>query len=150
MKFKSLLVLALLLMLGVFSQSASTQAIGGSITINWINPTTTVPPESFPLTGALALTEIQIVVSKNPIDPNYSGVPTIVVSPAPLTTQYILALNNGDTVHVRMRACHKPGGVNLECSDWTNEATKNIVVNTKPDVPSSVTIDITINATSRD
>ena len=135
---KKLLFLLLLLPAAAFGQQ-----VNATLDITWTNPTTTEPPASLPLTGAQALTETQLVISTSPISSTYSGVPTVVVTPTPTTARHTMQVANGGTIYVRVRACNKPGTV-TECSAWSNESTRLVSVSTKPNVPTNVTITLTI------
>lgn len=134
--------IAFLLLASTFAVQA--QSVPASLKVDWVAPTTTTPPESLPLTGSLALTEYQMVVSSDPIAANFSGIPTYVIAAPSLTMTQPLTVANHSTLHVRMRACHKPTGA-LECSAWTDEATKPVEVATTPNPPTSIVIDLRIN-----
>lgn len=133
---KSFLYLALLLPIAGLAQS-----VPATLDINWVNPTTTT--DGLPLTGSLALTETQLVLSTSPIPANFTGAPTVSVAAGTVSTRQSMTVNNGQTVFVRIRSCNKPATV-VECSVWTNEVSKLVQVSTKPNVPTSVTIDLTI------
>lgn len=138
--FKHAVLAALLIASG--SALAQQVTVPANVQVNWTAPT--VSDEGVPLTGTLALTQYQLVLSASAIPPDFSGTPTAVVDAAQRSTASVLQIANGGTVHVRVRACNAPSGV-LVCSNWTDEATKPVNVSTRPAPPTNVTIAIQVS-----
>lgn len=134
---KKLLILFSIL----FSSLALGQTVPATLTLNWTAPTVT--DTGLPLTGSLAITQYQLVISTSAIDPNFAGTPTVVVTAPTLTSVQAMNVANGDTLHVRIRACNKPAAA-LDCSKWTSEGTKLVQVSTTPEVPTNIVIDLKI------
>lgn len=120
--------------------AAQAQTIPATLNVSWEAPTKSTP-EGFPLTGALAITEYQLVISTDVIPANFSGTPTLVVTAPTLVAAYTLDVVNRSTIHARARACNKPGGI-LDCSIWTDEGLKPVNLSTTPSPPTNVVIDL--------
>lgn len=99
------------------------------------------PTCNAPLTGADALTGIDVYVSTSPIPDTFTGPPTLSVGPAVTTTPVSVSANNGDTVYVRLKARNSSGS-----SVFTAPATFVVHLAVIPNPPTSVTFTLVISA----
>jgi|SRR5688572_3757492 len=107
------------------------------INLNWTLPTTA--ENGTPLTGAQAITSIQVYLATATIPNNSGQAPTATLTGTPTTIVQPFVVNVGQTVFARLRACNSAG-----CSAFSAE--KSILVpGSVPGVPTNVTITITIN-----
>jgi hypothetical protein len=104
-----------------------------------VNGTPIVPCDNVALTGTLALTTVDIVLSDTAISANYSGAPTLNVPAESTLVNTNFTIANGGTVHVRVRA-RNAGSAGA----WSNEATLVVNASVQPGVPTSVTIQLNI------
>lgn len=118
--------------------TADAQTVPGTAQIKWTLPTTT--QDGLPLTGANALTSIQVFLATAPIADTSTAQPTVTLGAATTATTQAMQVANGATIYVRLKACNSSG-----CSPFSNQATKLIQLNTKPNVPTNVTIELTIS-----
>lgn len=127
-----------------FAFAASAQTVPGSVGLEWTLPTVgcTVgvsPCDNRPLTGAAALTAIEVYISTSSIPDNSIMAPTLTLGPAVTTATHTMQVANGATLFVRLKA-RNAGGV----SPFNVQASKVVTAPVVPGVPSSVTITITI------
>lgn len=117
--------------LASLSQAA---AAAETLSLSWTNPTTSI--DGVPLTGANALTAIEVYCATAPIDDNATLVPlaTLGVIEA---TQATMSANRGDTVYCRLKAVR-----GTEKSAFSTQASKLIPLSTVPGVPTSLQITI--------
>jgi len=123
-------LLALLLLLPMAAQAAT-------INIGWNLPTTAT--DGTALTGAQALTSIQVFVSTSPITDANAVTPTVTLSGTAVTATQTIATTVGQTLYTRVKACNSQG-----CSALSNQASR-VVPGSVPGVPTSVVIEISIS-----
>lgn len=136
------LVLAGLLFLAA---SANAQAVPGSAKFTWALPTTgctvgVTPCDNAPLTGADALTSIQVFVSTSPIADTSTLTPALTLGGGVTTGTATLNVTNGQTLYGRVKACNAKG-----CSGFSVQVSKVVKLDVVPNVPTSVTIEIQIS-----
>lgn len=128
---------------------STAHAISAPLNISYTVPTTgctvindvqVTPCDNVPLTGANALTAVELIISTSPIPGNYSGAPTLSVTAASGQVSTNFNANSGDTIYVRVRARNQ-----YRASAWSNEATKLVEVETVPGIPTNVTITLNIS-----
>lgn len=129
-----------------FSASAQTAPSVDS-TVKWTNPTT--DKNGQPLTGANAITKIQIFVASSPILDTSTVAPfaelIVGTNPAP-GTQYVYSAPAGSTVYARVKACTQYG-----CSVYSNQASKVLPFpTTTPMPPTGVDIVIVVTPPTAD
>lgn len=105
-----------------------------------INGVQVNPCDNVPLTGANALTAVEMYVSTSPIPADYAGSVTLSVPASSTSVNTNFTANNGDTIYVRVRAVNQYGP-----SPWSSQATKSVNVTSTPGVPTNVTITLNIN-----
>ena len=122
-----------------FAPQVRAQAVNvpATATITWMLPTTTT--DGVPLTGALALTGVEIYISTSPIADDSTLAPTAVLGGNATSTVQTLTVPNGSTLYVRAKAVR-----GAEKSAFSNQATKLVNVSTVPRPPTSVDIQLTI------
>lgn len=118
-------------------EHAQAQTVPGTATLSWELPTTSV--EGLPLTGPHALTAVHVHLSTQPIPADYDGEPTLTLPGSSSGAVYTMQVPNGSRLFARVRACNKGA-----CSAWSEQASKWIEVDTTPDVPAGVTIEIAV------
>lgn len=138
----ALLVISTLLSLGM--SIASAQTVSGSMKLTWTLPTTgcttgVTPCDNKPLTGADALTGIDVYVSAAPIPDSFSGAPTATLAAGAVTTTVTVPATNGGTLYARLKARNASGA-----SPFSGQVSKLIVLPVTPGVPTNITIEITI------
>jgi hypothetical protein len=130
------------------ASTAPAHALNAPLTVSYVLPTVACsivggvevsPCDNVPLTGANALTAVEMIVSTSPIPGTYDGPVTLSVPPSTTSANTTFVASNGDTLYVRVRA-RTANGV----SDWSLEATKLVQVDVKPGKPTSVTITLNI------
>lgn len=125
--------------------SLTAHAATGTVNVTWQLPTFActvgvVPCDNLPLTGANALTGVEVYLSTSPIADDTTASPTVSLTADQTTASATLGVNNGDTIYARVRVRNQFGP-----SDFSAEATKLVTIATKPGMPTSVTITITIS-----
>jgi predicted phage tail protein len=124
--------------LAALSLFASAQTVPGTVVLTWTNPTTSI--DGVPLTGANALTGIEVHWSTSPIaDTDLSRVAQVTLSGTAQTTTQTIQVTNGQTLYFRVRAVR-----GAEKSGFSNQASKLVQLSTVPSVPTSLTVTITI------
>lgn len=123
--------------LALLAFAAHVQAATGTAEISWRLPTTSI--DGVPLTGANALTAVEVYVATSPIADSATLAPVITLGPGVTTTNYTTAVTNGQTLYVRLKAVS-----GSQKSVFSNQATKLITLSTVPGVPTNVTITLTI------
>lgn len=139
---RSILSIAAGVVLALASMAAT--AATSAATVNWVLPTTgctvaVTPCDNTPLTGAQALTGVDIYASTSVIPDNSVMAPTVSLAAGVTTTTVTLTVLNGDTLHFRLKVRNQFGA-----SDFTTDATKVVTLPVKPGVATSVTITLTI------
>lgn len=129
MKFIAL-VLAL-----AFAGVAQAQTVPVNTVLNWTLPTTDTGGAA--LTGALAITKVQVFLSSATIPA--TATPTVELTNAATTTTQNISIANGGTLFARLKVCNVGG-----CSAFTSEVTKAISVPV-PNPPTNLTV--TVNVT---
>lgn len=125
--------------------ATSAPAATGTVNVGWQLPAFActvgvVPCDNLPLTGANALTGVEVYLSTSPIADDTTAPPTVSLTADQTTATVPLGVNNGDTIYARVRVRNQFGP-----SDFSAEATKLVTIATKPGMPTSVTITITIS-----
>lgn len=124
-------------------------AVSAPLTVTYTLPTTACtiindvqvnPCDNVPLTGANALTAVELMISTSPIAGTYDGPVTLSVTAASGQVNTSFTANSGDTIYVRVRARNQ-----YRASAWSNEATKLVEVETVPGIPTNVTITLNIS-----
>lgn len=122
-------LLALLLIPGL--------AGAADVTARWTLPTTAV--DGTALTGAQALTSVQVFLATSAIADNSTATPTATLTATATTTSQTITASPGQTVYVRVKACNQ-----FSCSGFSNQGSVP-VPGSAPGVPTSVTITLTIS-----
>lgn len=124
-------------------------AVSAPLVINWTNPTTgctTIngvavnPCDNIPLTGGDALSALDLFISTTGT-PDCQSAPTLTVTAPNTTASTTVAINSGQTVHIRVQARIASGGKSF-CS---NEVTKTFTTGVLPGSPTNVTITLVIS-----
>lgn len=119
-------------------QTADAQTVGAEADVTWTLPTTDTL--GGPLTGANALTKVQLYVSTSPIADDTTLTP-IDLAPNAATYAYEQAVPNGTTLYFRVRACSQ---VCSALSADTPQSRKEVRVSL-PNVPTGVTVTLRVN-----
>lgn len=138
------ILIALVCLVGlflIFSGRAHAQTqppVTASAQVTWTLPTLTT--DGKPLTGADALTKLQVFASPATIPDSTSATPTAELGPTATSYAYTTIVPNGTTLYFRLRACIQ------QCGALSNEASKLIRV-AIPGVATgvSVTVTVTVN-----
>lgn len=144
--YRALLALAaVVLLLCLVGSVVYAQTVPGTLRLTWTNPTTgcitgsTPPVCNQPLTGADALTAINVYISTSPIPDTSTMAPTIALPASATTTTHTMQVQRGQTIYARIKAINAAGA-----SPFSNQVSKQITVPVIPGVPSSVTVEIDI------
>lgn len=121
---------------------ATAQTVERTLSLSWQLPTHSV--DGLPLTGSAELTEVRVYLSTSPIDSPRPA--TITLGPGETSVEHTMAVTNGQTIYARVRACNRSSANVLQCSDYSEQASKHIVLDTTPGVPTEVTIVIEVQA----
>lgn len=121
---------------------ASAQTVERTLSLSWQLPTHSV--DGLPLTGSAELTEVRVYLSTSPIDSPRPA--TITLGPGETSVEHTMAVTNGQTIYARVRACNRSSDSVLQCSDYSEQASKHIVLDTTPGMPTEVTIVIEVQA----
>lgn len=136
--FFAIRVAALLCLLGLFAGMAFAQTVPGSATLTWTNPT--VSNQGVPLTGANALTGIEVHWSTAPItDTDLTRAAQVTLGGTAQTTAQTIQVANGSTLYFRLRAVR-----GTEKSAFSAEVSKVIALSTTPNAPTAVTVTIAV------
>lgn len=108
-----------------------------TVACSTVNGAVVFPCDNVPLTGANALTGVDVYISKAPIADDSTMAPTASVAVGTTTYTSNFAASDGDTLYVRMKARTASSS-----SAFSNAATKLVVVKVAPNAPIIVTIDI--------
>jgi hypothetical protein len=138
------------LVVGVYAPPAFAQTVPAAATYKWTLPTTgctqsVTPCDNKPLTGADALTGVEVYVSTSPIADNSTMAPTFTLAADTLTKSYTGSVPNGATVYARFKAVNANGK-----SAFSTQLSKVITVTTPPPgpvipgVPTNVTVEFKI------
>lgn len=118
---------------------AAAPTVSASLAVTWTAPTTG-SNGTIPLTGANAITSYEVFASTAPLTAVPSSAPLATVAPGATTASGTLTVASGSTLYVYVVACDSTG-----CSGLSPAATKTVPYpNTVPDVPTTVTVTITI------
>lgn len=118
---------------------AAPPSVSASLNIIWTAPTTG-SNGAIPLTGANAVTSYEVFASTTPLTAVPTGAPLATVAAGITTATGTLTVTAGSTLNVYVVACNVTG-----CSGLSSVATKTVPFpNTVPDVPTSVSVTITI------
>lgn len=140
------LIAALALAAACVSPAVFAQTVPASLKVNFTLPTETAclqaPPAEcvrLPLTGAYALTGVQLFVSTSPILDDSTLEP--VASNGTVTSMvYNQVVPNGTTLYVRVKAVNAFG----PSPHFSTQASKLILVEAPPGEPTNVTLELTI------
>jgi hypothetical protein len=138
--------LAAWVLLGLLVAGVShAQTVPGSLTMDWTLPTTgcvvgTTPEVcNVPLTGTAALTAVHVWISTSPIPDVPTTEPTLILGAGETTARHTMQVINGQTLYVRLTARN----VSHE-SFLTAQGSKLIALDIRPDVPTNLTLELTI------
>lgn len=142
MKITQLVLAALLSMAAV----ANAQTVPGTIKMSWTLPTTgctvgVTPCDNKPLTGADALTSVQVFVSTSPIADASTMAPTLTLGPGATTGTATISAVNGATLYGRIKACTA-----AKCGGFSAQVSQTVKLDIQPGVPTNVTIEIQIGS----
>lgn len=124
---------------------AEAQAVPGLATYTWTLPTVgcttgVVPCDNLPLTGAAALTGVEVYISTSSISDNSMMAPTLVLAAGATTTAYSTTVTNGSTLYARFRAVNANGK-----GPFSLQVSKLISLPVLPGVPTNITVTIQIS-----
>lgn len=142
MKRSSFFTQAALLIAGLFlfGGMSFAQTVPGSASLTWTNPTTSV--EGVPLTGANALTGIEVHWATAPIaDTDLTRPGQVTLGATAQATQQTIQVANGSTLYFRVRAVR-----NADKSAFSNQASKLIALSTIPGPPTNLQLNLIIGA----
>lgn len=136
--------LALAAVLVSAAAPAQTVTVPATLNVSWTLPTqacVNAPTcsQNVPLTGAYALTGIELYVSTSSIADDSTMAASAVFGASSTTATYNATVNNGQTLYVRVKAVNAFGK-----SPFSSEVSKLITVPARPGVPTSVTVTLTI------
>lgn len=140
---KTGLALALSLLVAISAANAATVPVNISYTLPtqtclYVNGVRTADPCT-PLTGADALTGIEVYFSLSPIADDAALAPVATLPPASTTYQSTFTAGNGDKVYVRLKA--KTASAS---SIFSGQVFKDVVVQTIPNAPVLISIGINV------
>ncbi len=134
---------ALALLASLLASTAFAVPVNSTGTVSYTLPTLGCklgqPVCDVPLTGANALTAIEVYVSTSPIADDFAGPPTLTVGATASSTPVTVAANDGDTVYIRLKARNADG-----LSPFTNAVTRLVHLPVTPLPPSNVTFTLVI------
>lgn len=138
------------LVLALAASMTAQAVISAPVKIGFVLPTTgctningapVVPCDNVPLTGANALTNVDIYLSLTAIPDNFSGPPTLSIVAGVTTVSTNFNASNGDTIFVRLKA----RTASAASVNFSNQPSKTVVVGgAVPGDVTSVTIQINI------
>jgi hypothetical protein len=108
-----------------------------TVACSTVNGTPVVPCDNVPLTGANALTAVDVWIAKAPIADTDTSAPTLSLAANVTTGTSTFAASDGDTLYVRLKARTANGS-----SVFSNQGTKLVTVKVIPNAPIVVTINI--------
>lgn len=111
-------------------------ASAASLTGTWTLPLTA--QDGTPLTGAQALTSVQVFIATAPIADSSTAAPTATLTASSTTTTQTVTAAAGQTLYLRVKACNSAG-----CSPFSVQASKVVPISV-PGIPTSVTITINL------
>lgn len=133
-----------------FAAAVPAQAVTVPLAVSFVMPTTACttingvqvnPCDNIPLTGANALTNIDIWLSLAPIPDGFTGPPTLSVPAGATLLNTTFSASSGDTIYVRLKARTS----SASSLHFSNQATKTVTVGA---VPADVTtVSLAINIT---
>lgn len=133
--YKPLILFLLAIVLAGLVGHARAQSVEALADVSWTLPTTDTLGD--PLTGASALTKVQVFASTTAI-PEIGATPIVELPAGAKTYAYQGEVPNGSTLYFRVAAC------NALCSALSPQATKEVRVSV-PGVPTGVTITLRVN-----
>lgn len=108
-----------------------------TVACSTVNGAYVVPCDNIPLTGANALTGLDVFISTAPIVDNSTMAPTVSIAAVASTYNSTFQAGDGDTLYIRLKA--RTAGAS---SAFSNMLTKDVVVKVVPNSP--VIISITV------
>jgi len=142
--YRALMILCSIVLSICLAGIAESQTVTGTIRLSWTNPTrgclvgVTPPNCTQPLTGADALTAINVYISTSPITDDSTLAPTLALPATATTATHTMQATRGQTVYVRVKAINASGA-----SPFSNQVTKVISAPLVPMAPTSVTVEPT-------
>lgn len=133
--YKPLILFLLAIVLIAAIGAARAQSVEAQADLSWTLPTTDTLGD--PLTGASALTKVQVFASLSAI-PDTGATPLVELAAGATAYDYQGEVPNGSTLYFRVAAC------NALCSALSPQATKEVRVSV-PGVPTGVTITLKVN-----
>ena len=135
---------AALILAGIITSCAQAQTVPGKADLSWDAVTTgctlgITPCNNVPLTAAEVVTGYEIYASTSPIPDTSTAAPIATVTGSVVTFAYTTTVTNGQTLYFRLKAVNVVGK-----GGFSNQATKLISLQVLPNVPTSVTITLTI------
>lgn len=130
---------------------AKAQTVPGSLQLRWTLPTTVctvgvTPCDNKPATGADALTAVHVWISTSPIVPDATvgnglptAAPTLTLAAGVTTATHTMQVTAGQTLYARIAVRNQ-----YTNSALSTQVTKLITVASTPNVPTNVTIELTI------
>lgn len=140
MKFYSIVFLALFAGLAGAQTSPPVQA---SAALSWTLPTTGCVGSTCtsPLTGADALTKLQVFVAQSAIADTSTADPVAELAANAVSYAYTASVPNGATLYFRVKACNASG-----CSPFSAQVSKAVRI-IVPNVPTGVAVTVTVTIT---
>jgi hypothetical protein len=140
--------LALAVVLSLLAFTANAQTVPGSATYTWTLPTTgctvgVTPCDNKPLTGADALTGIEVYISTSPIPDNSTMAPTLTLGPTATTAVYSTTVANGSTLYARFKGKNASFG---SSPTFSAQVSKLVALPVSPGVPTNITITLQIGS----
>ena len=139
------MLLAALMFLGfLYANTVQAQSVPGNLQMGWTLPTTgcttgVTPCDNVALTGAKALTAIEVYISTSPIADTSTMAPTLTLAAGATTATHSMQVANGATLYARLKAVNADGK-----SGFTVQVSKVVNAPVLPTVPTNVTITLTI------
>lgn len=130
------IVLCLFALFVVDEANAQTQNISAEARLSWVLPTTAT--DGTPLTGANALTKLQVFAATAPIADTSAAAPTAELSGTATTWTYTTTVPNGSTLYFRVKACNAAA-----CGPFSNEANKLVKI-VIPGAATGLTVTVTV------
>jgi hypothetical protein len=118
---------------------AQTAPIDASANLHWVNATQGCVGTvcTYPLTGADALTKVQVFAAIAPISATTTATPTAELPPTATAFTYTVSVTNGSTLYFRVRDCSQV------CGEFGDQVTKLVQV-IVPGKPTGVTVTVSV------
>lgn len=131
------------LLLGARADAQTTQQVQATASLSWTNATTGCIGNlcNQPLTGADALTKVQVFSSQSAIADTSTLTPVAELPPTATSYQYTATVPNGSTLYFRVKNC------NAICGPFSNEVSKAVRI-IVPGLPTGVQVTVTVTLTT--